>query len=112
MNSLKYSCEYDLNLPDDAADVAGVTFYSRRRLHSAVLLYRWQRDGAFEQRVMLPKLKAWLTYHVVDVDTGTEFTASGSNLLRDGITVPFSSQRLSALVFIENATNSEQPPAQ
>jgi len=44
LNRLKYSCNYDLQLPDDQADVAGVTFYSRGRLNAGVLLYRWQRD--------------------------------------------------------------------
>src|ERR1041384_5970550 len=112
LNSLKYSCEYDLRLPDDSADVAGVTLYSRRRFHSAVLLYRWQRDGAFDQKVLLPKLKSWLTYHVVDADTGAEFTASGSELISNGINVPFSTKRLSALVFIQAVTKSQTAPGQ
>lgn len=108
LNRIKYSCEYELQLPDDSADVAGVTFYSRRRFNSAILLYRWQREGVFERRVLLPKLKSWFTYHVVDADTGMEFNASGSDLISNGITIPFSSQRQSALVFIEAI---DSPPA-
>lgn len=111
LNHLKFACQYDLQLPNDTADVAGVTFYSRRRFNAGVLLYRWQRDGAFDQRVVLPKLKSWVTYHVVDADTGAEIIASGSDLISNGITVPFSAQRLSALLFIEPFTESQPPSA-
>ncbi len=81
LNYLKFCCLYDLQLPNDSADVAGVAFYSRRRFNAGVLVYRWQRDGAFDQRVTLPNLKSWVTYRVVDVDTGTEIIASGSDLM-------------------------------
>ena len=111
LNQLKFGCLYDLQLPNDSADVAGVTFYSRRRFHAGILLYRWLRDGAFDQRIALPKLKPWMTYHVVDADTGTEITASGSDLISNGITVPFTGQRLSALLFVEPLTDSQTPPA-
>lgn len=104
LNHLKFSCQYDLQLPSDTADVAGVTFYSRRRFNMGVLLYRWQRDGAFDQQVSLSRLKSGVTYHVVDADTGAEIIASGSDLINNGITVPFSAERLSALVFIEPVT--------
>jgi hypothetical protein len=110
LNHLKYSCEYDLQLPDDSADVAGVTFYSRRRFNAGILLYRWQRDGAFDQHVVLPKLKFWVTYHVVDVDTGTEITASGTDLMSNGLTVSFGSQRQSALLFVEPAPQTASAP--
>jgi Melibiase len=109
LNHLKFSCLYDLQLPDDSADVAGVTFYSRRRFNAGVLLYRWRRDGAFDQRVVLPNLKSSVTYHVVDVDTGTEIIASGSDLISNGMTVPFSAQRLSALLFVEPVIQSQTP---
>lgn len=104
LNHLKFSCQYDLQLPSDTADVAGVTFYSRRRFNAGVLLYRWQRDGAFDQRVSLSRLKSGATYRVVDADTGAELIASGSDLINNGINVRFSAERLSALVFIEPFT--------
>lgn len=106
LNHLKFACKYDLQLPNDNADVAGVTFYSRRQFNAGVLLYRWQRDGAFEERVTLPKLKSGVTYRVVDADTGTEIIASGSDLINNGIAVPFSAERLSALLFIEPVVQS------
>ena len=111
LNRLKFPCVYDLQLPNDEADVAGVTFYSKRRFKAGVLLYRWQRDGAFVQRVVLPKLKSWATYHVVDVDTGIEMIASGSDLISNGVAVPFSAQRLSALLFVEPITEARTPVA-
>jgi len=107
LNRLKYSCNYDLQLPDDQADVAGVTFYDRRRMDAGVLLYRWQRNGAFDQRVLLPKLRPWITYRVTDMDTGTEIYATGDDLISNGITVPFTSERQSALLFVKDV---KQPP--
>jgi len=106
LNRMKYSSVYDLQLPDDSADVAGATFYSEGRSSAGVLLYRWQMSGAFDQRVVLPKLKPSAMYHVVDVDTGVEITASGSDLISNGVTVSFSSERLSALLFVELAAES------
>jgi predicted ribosome-associated RNA-binding protein Tma20 len=109
LNHLKYSCLYDLQLPTDSAEVAGVTFYTSRRLHAGVILYRWRRDGAFDQRVLLAKLKPGMMYHVVDVDTGAETTASGADLMSNGVTVAFSGARLSALLLVEPATQTPTP---
>jgi hypothetical protein len=44
-------------------------------------------------------------YRVVDIDTGVEIVASGSDLNTNGIDIPFSEQRLSALVFVEAIRN-------
>lgn len=104
LNPLKFSCVYDLRLPSDDAEAVGVTFYSSKRYRAGVLLYRWEREGAFDEHVTLARLKPELTYHVVDVDTGAEFTASGSDLIRNGVNVSFGSQRLSAMLFIETVT--------
>ena len=104
LNHVKYACLYDLQLPTDNADVAGITYYSSRGLHAGVMLYRWQRAGAFDERVRLTKLKAGMMYKVEDVDTGTEMTVSGADLMSNGVSVAFSSQRQSALLFIEPVT--------
>lgn len=101
LNRSKYSCTYDLYQPGDTADSAGVTFYAGRRLRAGALVYRWQRMGEFDQHVALQKLKPWATYRVIDVDAGTEVSASGADLLSNGVTVHFSAQRLSALLLIE-----------
>jgi hypothetical protein len=109
LNQLKFPCVYDLQLPSDSADAAGVTFYSKRLASAGVLIYRWQRNGAFNQRVVLPKLQPQLTYRVVDPDMGTEITASGSDLISSGVSIPFSSQRLSALLFVEPLVKTRKP---
>jgi hypothetical protein len=109
LNHLKFPCVYDLQLPSDSADVAGVTFYSKRLASAGVLIYRWQRNGAFNQRVVLPKLQPQLTYRVVDPDMGTEITASGGDLISSGVSIPFSSQRLSALLFVEPLAKTRKP---
>jgi alpha-galactosidase len=103
LNQLKYACLYDLQLPKDHADIAGITFYDSKGLQAGVLLYRWQRQGAFNPRITLTKLKPGLRYKVVDVDQKTETTISGASLKNKGLEVAFSSQRQSALLFIEPA---------
>jgi hypothetical protein len=103
LNRLKYSCLYDLYLPGETADAAGVTFYSPKRLYAGVLLYRWQRNGAFDQPLTLTKLRPEQMYRVTDVDTGTVMTASGSDLITHGVSVPFSNERRSALLFVKPA---------
>src|SRR5262249_36764144 len=99
LNPLKFACLYDLQQPSSSADVAGVTFYSRRRYNAGVVLYRWARQGAFDQHVTFPKLKPTGMYQVTDADTGVQTIISGSDLNANGIDIPFSTQRLSALVF-------------
>jgi hypothetical protein len=101
LNRLKDSCLYDLQLPNDDSNVAGVTFYGRRPVNAGILLYRWHRDGSFDQRVILPQLDSRLTYRVVDVDMGTEATVGGSELVNDGVSVSFASERLSAVLFVD-----------
>ena len=102
LNPLKFACLYDLQQPGSSADVAGVTFYSRRRYSAGTILYRWSREGAFDQHVTFPKLKSTAMYRVTDVDTGVQVTVSGSDLTTNGVDIPFSAQRLSALVFVES----------
>src|SRR5215813_10086477 len=101
LNKLKFACLYDLQQPSDSADVAGVTFYSRRQYNAGTIIYRWARDGAFNQHVTFPKLRSTGTYRVTDVDTGVQITVSGKDLNTNGVDIPFDAQRLSALVFVE-----------
>ncbi|MBI3649750.1 MAG: alpha-galactosidase [Acidobacteria bacterium] len=109
LNPLKSACLYDLRLPEDLAAVAGVTFYDRTQQHAGIVLFRWQRKGAFTQRLTLPKLKPGVTYKVVDADTKVETPASGATLIRNGVSIAFSSQRQSALIFIEPITPRPVP---
>lgn len=101
LNVIKQSCWYDLQLPDDNADVAAVTFYDDQGQSAGILMYRWSRNGAFDQQVLLPKLNSKTKYQVTDVDTGASTKVRGKNLKKDGLTVSFSRERQSALLFIE-----------
>jgi alpha-galactosidase len=101
LNRLKFACLYDLYLPTDQSDIAGVTYYDDKRQQAAILLYRWQRQGAFDQHVTLNKLNPRLRYRVVDVDRQTETPMRGAVLQSEGMNVVFSRERQSALIFIE-----------
>lgn len=101
LNPIKLASLYELRQPTDGADAAGVTFYDARRKRAAVLVYRWDGKGAFDQQVAVDRLRTSSSYQITDVDTGIITTASGGDLLSDGVTVQFGADRLSALVFIE-----------
>jgi hypothetical protein len=103
LNEIKQSCWYDLQLPTDNADVAAVAFYDDQAQKVGVLVYRWNRNGAFDQRLMLPHLNPKTKYRVMDVDAGATNTVKGKKLKKEGMTVSFSAERQSALLFIEPA---------
>jgi hypothetical protein len=48
-------------------------------------------------------------YRVTDVDTGAVVTASGSDLIANGVSVSFSNERRAALLFVEPAATSATP---
>lgn len=101
LSPIKPACLYELRQAIDGADVAGVTFYDARRKRAAVLLYRWDRKGAFDQQVAVDRLRTSSSYQITDADTGIITTTSGAELLGNGVTIPFGADRLSALLFIE-----------
>jgi len=101
LSAIKPACLYELRQATDGADVAGVTFYDARRKKAAVLLYRWDRKGAFDQQVAVDRLRTSSSYQITDVDTGIITTATGEDLLSNGVTIQFGADRLSALLFIE-----------
>jgi alpha-galactosidase len=101
LNHIKKECWYELQLPDAGVDVAGVTYYDAERQKAGALLYRWDRNGAFDQQVKFGKLKSNSRYEVTDVDTGITVTARGKALMKRGVTVSFDARRQSALLFVE-----------
>jgi hypothetical protein len=101
LNPIKLASLYELRQTTDGADVAGVTFYDARRKRAAVLLYRWDRKGAFDQQIGVARLRPSSSYQITDVDTGIITATNAEDLLRDGVTIQFGTDRLSALVFIE-----------
>jgi hypothetical protein len=103
LNQIKQDCIYELRRPESGDDVAGVTFYDSQHNRAAVLLYRWDRNGAFDVNVTLDVVKSKKQFRVSDVDSGTRFKERGKNLVKNGINVSFSPDRMSALLFIEPA---------
>jgi alpha-galactosidase len=101
LNQIKQYYIYDLQQPEDGGDIARVTFYDWHRQSAGVMLYRWDREGAFDQRVTLKGLRQGSWYQVTDVDTGIKVEIKGKTLMDEGINVRFDSGRLSGLLFIE-----------
>jgi alpha-galactosidase len=101
LNQIKQDYRYTLQQPEDGKDIARVTFYDSHRQSAGALVYRWDREGAFDQRVTLKGLRPGSWYLVTDVDTGIQTEVKGKNLIDEGINVRFESNRLSALLFVE-----------
>jgi alpha-galactosidase len=101
LNEIKQYYRYELQQPQNGSDVARVTYYDSHRQSAAVLMYRWDREGQFDQHVTLKGLRPGAWYLVTDADTGVKTEAKGKSLIDEGISVRFESERLSGLIFIE-----------
>ena len=101
LNLIKTSLYYDLRPPVDGGDTAGATFYDQKRQAAGVLLFRWDREGAFDRQVILSRLRPTGNYQITDADTGAVVQALGKDLMRGGMTVSFSAERRSALLFVQ-----------
>ena len=100
LNEIKKDCRYEIRPPAAGRDTASVAFYGDGQ-NAAVLLYRWDGVGAFQQKVTLGKLSEDLKYQVTDADTGFQTRVKGKKLIKKGVSVEFGGDRLSALLFIE-----------
>jgi hypothetical protein len=100
-NQLKGDYLYQVLPPKHGAEVAGVAYYTADARRAGVLLYRWDRDGAFEARVALSGLRDDARYQTEDVDTGARGEVWGRDLRATGLKVPFAADRLSAMLFID-----------
>jgi alpha-galactosidase len=103
LNELKGDYLYQVWPPKPGADVAGVAYFAANARRAGVLLYRWDRDGAFEARVALSGLRDDLSYQTEDLDTGARVDVSGRDLRERGLKVPFAAGPFSAMLFIEPA---------
>ena len=100
LNDIKVNCLYEVDQPEEGAETAGVTYYSENREQAGVLLYRWDGEGEFLHRVRFKELQPSATYVVRDVDTGARVVKTGKAMMQKGVSVPFSEERLSALLFV------------
>ncbi len=103
LNLIKQDSLYELRRPQDGDDFASVTFYDALHNRAAVLVYRWDRSGPFEASITLDVEKSKQQFRITDVDTGIKTKERGKKLVKNGLSVPFSSSRMSALLFIEPA---------
>lgn len=101
LNELKASYLYDLVLPVRRGAVAGVTFYAEDLSRAAVLLYRWDRKGAWDHRIRFSQPLGAGTYTIRDVDGKESRRLTSEQIARDGVGVRFDEKRLSALIFLE-----------
>jgi len=101
LNALKPGYLYDIVLPADGVDVAGVTFYRQSRREAAVLLYRWNRKGPFDHQVKLAALQSGPQYKIEEADSGEVFTETAEQLHHQGVRVRFDPRRMSALLFLQ-----------
>jgi hypothetical protein len=96
LNALRRgSVLYDVIAPRPAQDLARITFYDTRASKACVIVYRWDRQGAFDVHVPLAHLPANARYRVDDVD------AKGAEFVRGGLKIHLAPERMSALVFVE-----------
>lgn len=100
LNEIKKDCRYELQPPTAGRDTASVAFYGEEQ-NAAMLLYRWDGVGAFQQKVKLGQVSEDLSYQVTDIDTGIQKRIKGKKLIKKGVSVAFDGNRLSALLFIE-----------
>ncbi len=106
LNEFKRDCMYDLLMPGRAGDTAGAVFYKTpdtTDTAAAVLLYRWDAEGAYTCNVPLGCLKKDNSYRIEDIDAGTVVKRKGASLCEKGLPVEFAKDRLSALLFVEPA---------
>jgi hypothetical protein len=101
LNALKLNYIYDIEQPAEGKEAAGITFYDWKLQRAGILLYRWQKTGAFTHHLNLNMIQPNKTYKIYDADTKTDTIMSGEDLLNNGLDVAFGASRLSALLFIE-----------
>lgn len=103
LNALKADNLYDLYPTSEEAPAAGVVYFSKDGRHAAVLLLRWNINGAFDFPIALDKLNPAPKFAVNWVDDDDTVIEAGRALTNDGLTVVFKNKQHSALVFVDAA---------
>ena len=103
LNLIKQDYLYDVQPPQEGDDTAAVTYYSADNNKAGVLLYRYDREGAFNPKVRFKNLQPTSMYQVRDVDLASKTKMTGKNLMQKGVSVSFNSERLSAMLFLDPA---------
>lgn len=111
LNEIKLNYLYDVEQPAEGKEAAGITYYDWTQQRAGILLYRWQKTGAFNHHLNLNMIQPNKTYNIYDADTKTETIISGADLLQNGLDVVFNANRLSALLFITPVSEPADEPA-
>ena len=104
LNGIKKYDQYDIVQPADGANLASVTYYGKKNQEASAIVYRWSGKDAFTQAIWFKGLDKSISYVITDADTGVQTTMSGQDLSKQGYSQSFSSGQLSALLFVEPAT--------
>jgi alpha-galactosidase len=100
LNTLKKDNLFDLYLDGVGAPAAGVVFFTADGAQAGILLLRWDAKGAFSFPVDLSKLDPARQYRVETADQVGTATSSGHDLTNNGLSVAFTEEQKSALIFI------------
>lgn len=100
---------YDIDKPAAGKQTAGITYYDSGQRRAWALLYRWDSDRAFTHRLVMTQLDPNRMYRVRDVDLRTRVLQSGAELMTNGIEIPFTAARRSALLYVEAIETTEEP---
>ena len=102
LNEVKRDNLYDVYPAIDGADAAGVMYWTADARRAAVLLLRWDANGAFTKRLEMPFV-AEAPYRLEFVDANRADTRPGGELKQNGLEIAFDQAQLSAVVFVERA---------
>ncbi|MFH1740019.1 MAG: alpha-galactosidase [bacterium] len=101
LNAIKFDCLYNLILPKEKADYAGVVFYDAQGTKAGILLYRWDGDASIRDRLPLQFLDSGKRYRIENVDTNWIGIGEGGDLITEGLHVFMESDQLSVMYFVE-----------
>jgi hypothetical protein len=99
LNEIKADCVYDIYAPTSGAPAAGVVYYNAEGSRAAILLMRWNNQGAFTFPVQLSALKVKTDYRIERTDGFPNKPLKVEGAERT-IAVNFSAEQQSALIFI------------
>jgi len=97
LNQYKNSFKYEILYPDEDGDIAGVIFYKQDNSETAILLFRWNKEGAFSKTIKLPFINN-TSCKITDIDSDKTVIKN----ISQSFNFQFTDKRLSAIYFIKN----------
>lgn len=98
-NEIKHDNLYEIYPAEDGTDAAGVMYRTSDASRAAVLLLRWDTNGAFTKKLKMPFATDGI-YRIGNADTGQTDNRSGEELRQEGLEISFESDQLSTIVFL------------